>query len=197
MSFLKPASMLVREGLKHLQARRFDKAVKSLQLASRKKPQDPVILIYLSQAYAGLGDLDKAITTILEACELDPEHPTPKELHAMYLMRQGRHAEAIPIIDKVLEIQPSDILLVMRGQADYSQGNLDSAEVFFKRALELDSMNPLAHHMLALVKYQKGQFQEAIPHLETALSFGESESLRKILEDCKSKTGGGVAERTI
>jgi tetratricopeptide (TPR) repeat protein len=68
-------------------------------------------------------------------------------------------------------------------------GNIESAQGFFEKALELDPNNPLANHMEGLVFYRQARFEEAIPHIEKALEIGELTSLRTILEDCKAKTG--------
>ena len=175
------------EGMRHFQEREFEKALKSFHHAEKKKPEDPNIKNYISQAYAGLEDMDKANEYIQKAIELEPESPTHKQLYATYLMKQGRNDEAIPIIDEALKIQPADIIYILRGQAAYNIGNMESALGFFDKALELDERNPLSNHMKGLVLYRLQRYEETIPFLETALSFGESESLRNILNDCKKR----------
>ncbi len=188
MAFLKSANRLIREGVKHLQRMEFEKALKSFQQAEKKRRDDPGILNYMSQAYAGLEELDKANEQILKAITLNPEATIHRQLYATYLMRQNRHHEAIPIIDEVLEAQPVDLIYVLRGQVDYHLGNIESATEFFQKALELNDRNPLANHMMGLVHYRLKQYSQAIPYLETALTFGEIESLKEILADCKART---------
>lgn len=187
MAFLKSADRLVKEGVVHIQKKDFKKALKSLQRAEKKKPNEPNILNYISQAYAGLGDIEKANEHIIRSISLEPETPIHRQLYATYLMRQGKHNEAIPVIDKALEIQPADVIYTLRGQADYNLGNLESALIYFDKALDLDNHNPLSNHMKGLVLFKLQHYEEAIPFLETALSFGESDSLRRILEDCQTR----------
>jgi tetratricopeptide (TPR) repeat protein len=189
MAFLKSAATHVKEGVKYLQTQDYGKALKSFQHAEKKKPEDPAIKNYISQAYAGLEDMEKAHEYIIKAITLDPQTPIHRQLYSTYLMRQGRYYEAIPVIDESLAIQPSDVIYILRGQADYKLGIMDSALEFFDKALKLDPNNPLANHMKGLVYYRLGHYAEAIPHLEAALSFGEIESLKDILEDCRAKTG--------
>ena len=189
MAFLKSAKRHVQEGIQHFQTREFEKALKSFSHAEKKKPDDPDIMNYISQVYAELEDMEKANTYILKAITIDPQSPTHKQIYATHLMRQGKYQDAIPVIDEVLELQPVDIIYILRGQADYNIGNLESAITFFDKALELDGRNPLSNHMKGLVLYKLQRFEEAIPFLETALSFGEIESLRKILDDCKVRSG--------
>ena len=189
MAFLKSAATHVKEGVRHLQTQDYGKALKSFQHAEKRKPKDPAIKNYISQAYAGLDDMEKAHEYILKAITLEPQAPIHRQLYATYLMRQGRYHEAIPVIDESLETQPSDVIYILRGQADYNMGNMDSALEFFDKALQLDPNNPLANHMIGLSYYRLERYAEAIPHLEAALSFGEIKSLMDILEDCKVKTG--------
>jgi tetratricopeptide (TPR) repeat protein len=186
MAFLKSHNRLVKEGIGHIQNKNFKKALDSLKKAEKKKPNEPNTLNYLSQAYAGLGDLDNANEYIQKAISLDPDTPIHRQLFATYLMRQGKHNEAILIIDKTLALQPADVIYILRGQADYHLGNLESAIMYFDKALDIDNRNPLSNHMKGLVLYKLQRYEEAIPYLETALSFGEIESLRRILDDCKS-----------
>jgi tetratricopeptide (TPR) repeat protein len=189
MAFLKSADGHIKDGLKHLQKWELEKALKSFQNAEKKKPENPDIMNYLSQTYAAMDDMDKATEYILKAITLQPQSPTHKQLYATYLMRQGKNEEAIPFIDEALELQPIDVMYIMRGQVDYNMGNIESAQGFFEKALELDPNNPLANHMEGLVFYRQARFEEAIPHIEKALEIGELTSLRTILEDCKAKTG--------
>ena len=168
MALLKSAKRHIKEGIEHIQARRFDKALNSFQNAAKKQPDDPNIHNYLSQAYAGLDDMEKADEHILKAITLEPDSPVHKQLYATYLMRQGRHHDAIPVIDEALEVQPVDIIYILRGQADYNIGNMESALGFFDKALELDPRNPLSNHMKGLTLYKLSKYSDAIPYLETA-----------------------------
>ena len=188
MAFLKSANRHIKEGIQHFQARDLEKALKSFNHALQKRPDDPDLLDYISRTYSELGEMDKANEYILKAIEMEPQSPTHKQLYATYLMRQGKHREAIPVIDEALELQPADVVYILRGQADYNIGNFESSLEFFDKALELDSRNPLSNHMKGVVMYRLQRYGEAIPFLETALSFGEIESLRQILEDCKART---------
>jgi len=187
MAFLKSAETHIKEGLKHLQEMEYEKALKSFQQAEKKKPQDPNIMNYLSQTYAVMDDLDNAIQYIQKAITVQPGVSVHSQLYATYLMRQGKNDAAIPVIDEVLEQQPNGVIYILRGQADYNLGNIEESMVFFDKALELDAKNPLANHMKGIVLYRLKRYAEAIPYIETALSFGEEPSLITILEDCKAR----------
>ncbi len=187
MAFLKSAETHIKEGVKHLQEKEYEKALKSFQQAEKKKPQDPNIMNYLSQTYAVMEDLDNAIQYIQKAITLQPEVSVHSQLYATYLMRQGKNDAAIPVIDEVLEQQPNGVIYVLRGQADYNLGNIEESMVFFDKAIELDAKNPLANHMKGIVLYRMKRYAEAIPYIETALSYGEEQNLINILADCKAR----------
>jgi tetratricopeptide (TPR) repeat protein len=187
MAFLKSAETHIKEGVKHLQEKEYEKALNSFQQAEKKKPQDPGILNYISQTYAVMDDLDNASKYILRAITLQPEVVVHSQLYATYLMRQGKNDAAIPVIDEVLEKQPTGVIYILRGQADYNLGNIEESLVFFDKALELDTKNPLANHMKGLVLYKLKRYAEAIPYIEIALSYGEEEHLRSILVDCLTR----------
>jgi len=189
MAFLKSAKRHISDGVKHLQELEYDKALKSFRHAEKKKPEEPSIMNYISQAYAGLDDMDKAVEYILKAITYDPHSAIHRQLYATYLMKQEKYQQAIPVIDEALDIQPADVIFVLRGQADYNLGNFDSALNYFDKALEMDPHNPLANHMKGLLLYRMSRYAEAIPHIEKALSVSEIKSLVKILEDCKAKVG--------
>jgi len=189
MAFLKSANRHIKEGLLHLKDWELEEALKSFQHADKKRPENADIMNYLSQTYAAMDDLDKASEYILKAITIEPQAPAHKQLYATYLMRQGKNHEAIPIIDETLELDKVDIIYILRGQADYNMGNLDSAIEYFDTALGMTPDNPLAHHMKGLALYKLKRYEDAIPHLEKALEVSEVESLRNILNDCKAKTG--------
>jgi tetratricopeptide (TPR) repeat protein len=188
MAFLKSADNHIKDGLKHLQAWKLEKALKSFKNAEKKKPENPNIMSYISQTYAAMDNIEKATEYILKAITVQPESPTHKQLYATYLMRQGKNHEAIPLIDEALEIQPSDVIYILRGQADYNMGNIEDALGFFEKAMAIDPNNPLANHMMGLMLYRLQRFDEAIPYIEKALEYGELESLTTILEACKTST---------
>jgi tetratricopeptide (TPR) repeat protein len=103
-------------------------------------------------------------------------------------MMLQRHEEAIPVIERCMELQPGDVNYLMRGQVDYIIKDYASAGEWFDRALEIDPENPLSNHMKGLVLYNLGLYSEAIPHLEKVLVVGDSEAVQNILDDCKLRT---------
>jgi tetratricopeptide (TPR) repeat protein len=187
MAFLKSAETLTLDGIEHLKKTRYEKALKSFQRASNKKPRDVNILNYLSQSQTALGRMEEAIDTIDKAIGIDPSNILHWQLKATNLMMLKRYEEAIPVIDKCMEMRPGDVHFIMRGQVEYNLERYESAGEWFDRALELDPDNPLSNQMKGLILYHMKRFSAAIPHLEKALLVLKTESIEKILEDCRAR----------
>ena len=188
MAFLKSAETLTINGIDHMKKREYEKALKRFQQASKKKPGDVNILNYMSQAQTALGLMDEALVTVDRAIKLDPSNVIFWQLKATNFMMLQRNEEAIPIIEKCMELQPGDVNFIMRGQVDYALDDLASAGDWFDKALGIDPENPISNHMKAMVLYKRGMFAEAIPHLEKALAVGETETIQNLLDDCRSRT---------
>jgi tetratricopeptide (TPR) repeat protein len=188
MAFLKSAKTLTIDGIDHLKKKEYEKALKSFRRASKKKPRDVNILNFLSQAQTALGMIEEALVSVDKAIEYDPGNVIHWQLKVTNLMMLQRHEEAIPVIERCMELQPGDINYLMRGQVDYILKDYASAGEWFDRALEIDPENPLSNHMKGLVLYNLGLYSEAIPHLEKVLVVGDSEAVQNILDDCKLRT---------
>ena len=185
MAFLKSAETLTINGIDYLKKKEYEKALECFQRASKKKPKDVNILNFLSQAQTALGKIEEALVSVDKAIEYDPSNVILWQLKATNLMMVQRNDEAIPVIEKCMELQPGDVNFIMRGQVDYILNDHASAGGWFDKALEIDPENPISNHMKGLVLYNLGQYSEAIPHLEKALVVGDSEAVQRILDDCK------------
>ena len=188
MAFLKSAKTLTIDGIDHLNKKEYEKALKCFRRASNKKPRDVNILNFLSQAQTALGMIEAALVSVDKAIEYDPGNVIHWQLKATNLMMLQRHEEAIPVIERCMELQPGDVNYLMRGQVDYILKDYASAGEWFDRALEIDPENPLSNHMKGLVLYNLGLYSEAISHLEKVLVVGDSEAVQNILDDCKLRT---------
>jgi tetratricopeptide (TPR) repeat protein len=187
MAFLKSAETLTLDGIEQLKRKEYQKAMKNFLRASKKKPEDVSILNYLSQSQTAVGLMDEAITTLDKAIELDLSNIILWQLKVTNLMMLEMYEDAIPVIEKCMELKPGDVNFIMRGQIEYNLERYESAGGWFDRALEFDPDNPLSNQMKGLVLYNLKEHSLAIPHLEKALTIGGSEAIEAVLEDCRSR----------
>lgn len=79
-------------------------------------------------------------------------------------------AEAIDAYDRCAEVDPKSAdALLNCGTLYYEDGNLETAEDYFRRAVTAQPDNPLAHFNLGSVLEELGQLEEARRHLRQAV----------------------------
>ena len=181
----------VDEGIALFRQRRFKEAAEKLEKAIDLEPEKTSLWNLHAQALASTGDYDEALKSIEVAVALDDSNFLNWQLKGTILMRKGDMEESKKIIDKSLELDKSSVTYTLRGQVDYNLQNYEEALGFFEEALKLDPDNPLANHMKGLVLFIQGKHGEAIPFIEKALTVGSSESLEKILEECRKRAESG------
>lgn len=179
------AKQLTEEGMILYNQSNFKEALDRFQAALEKVKQDPDLFNLIAQSHAHLKQWEKAVESIDKAIALTSDVPLNYHLKATFLMRMNRPDEAIPIIDKTIELQKSDIAYILRGQASYNLNNLKEACTYFDKALDIDPKNPLANHMKGLTLFQQEKYGEAIPHLEQVLQNIVNDELINILAQCK------------
>ncbi|HUV54419.1 MAG TPA: tetratricopeptide repeat protein [Candidatus Krumholzibacteriaceae bacterium] len=181
----------VDEGIGLFRQRRFKEAAEKLEKAIDLEPENVSLWNLHAQALANTGDYEEALKSIEVAVALDDTNFLNWQLKGTFLMRQDDLEGSKKAIDKSLELNKSSVTYTLRGQVDYNLQNYDEALGFFEEALNLDPDNPLANQMKGLVLFIQGKHGEAIPFIEKALTVGTSESLEKILEECRKRAEPG------
>jgi len=179
------------EGIALFRQRRYKEASEKLEKAIDLEPEKVGLWNLHAQALANTGEYDLALKSVEVAAALDDANHLNWQLKGTILMRKGDLEESRKAIDKSLELNESSVNYTLRGQVDYSLKNYDEAMGFFEEALKRDPDNPLANQMKGLVLFIKGRHGEAIPFIEKALAVGRSETLEKILEECRKRSETG------
>jgi tetratricopeptide (TPR) repeat protein len=82
----------------------------------------------LGNDYRAAGSLDRAIEQYRRALELRPGFSDIRLALGRALVEQGRHGEAVAVLDEVLSVRPSWLdAMLLRGLAAYLQGDLEAA----------------------------------------------------------------------
>ncbi|MGO9571372.1 MAG: tetratricopeptide repeat protein [Desulfomonilaceae bacterium] len=113
----------------------------------------------------------------------EPRLQKPPYVHSLVNLGQclessGRTAEAVQAYQKALEIAPEQAsVLVALGKAHVALGNLDDAESYFKKAIEVPRHSNTetfwAHFSYALFLDNARRYKEALFHYGEALKTGE------------------------
>ncbi len=104
------------------------------------------------------------------AIELNPNYATAHQWYAVYLATLGRHEEAIPEIQRALQIDPLSLAInADAGRILNYARQYDKAVEQLRKTLELEPNFFQAHRLLGLAYQQKGMFAEAIAELQMAV----------------------------
>jgi Tfp pilus assembly protein PilF len=154
---------------------RVQKAVELLQQAYRLQMEgelDGAIAVYrqsialhptaeahtfLGWTYSFQGRLDDAIEECKVAITVDPDFGNPYNDIGSYLMKLGRHDEAIPWLEKAIaapRYEPRHYPHCNLGQVYWDQGQLVKATAEFERALEIAPDYAFAEASLAALLKQ-------------------------------------------
>jgi tetratricopeptide (TPR) repeat protein len=177
----------LREAVALIQASRFQEAAELLKVALEEDLEDAEAWSLQSQALASLKDYKGAVDSIEQSLSLDGGNALNWQLKGTYLLRLGRIYDAVKAIDESMRIKPTALSYVLRGQAEYNQGKLDDAEMYFQLALVEEAENPLANQMMGLTLFGKKKFADAVPYLDKALSYVKSEHLERVLDESRRK----------
>jgi tetratricopeptide (TPR) repeat protein len=139
-------------------------AVDYLKKASNLDPQNPVIQAELGDALALDGDLQAALEAFQRASQLAPGELTFLKLLVNFTVKYHYRVQetGLPAARKAITQNPKDTdCLDLMGQIFFQLEELHSAEVYFKRAIELDPEDAAVMLHLGQLYLQLGQASQA------------------------------------
>ncbi|MHC4956140.1 MAG: tetratricopeptide repeat protein [Planctomycetota bacterium] len=156
-----------------LQGRRdFDGAIARFREALRIDPKNCRAYSNMAECLYGKGDLPGALAAYQEVFRIDPNFPLALlNYGSLISFEQGRHAEAIVLIRKHLELAPATpAAYTSLANAHKGVRDFERAEAAFKKAIELDpgDANASANYGAFLVDHL-GRYDDAIVLFRAAL----------------------------
>lgn len=107
--------------------------------------------------------------------EMNPNYATAHSWYAMYLASQRRFDEAIREARYSAKLDPLSPAVVSNVAWIYEKaGQEDSALIYIRETLSIDSTVPISHEILGKVFLKKKMFQAAIEEQQKAISLGDS-----------------------
>lgn len=143
---------------------RYDLALTYLRKAANLDPNNPALRADLAAALALDGQLAPAMNMYSLALKLSANDPAYQKLVVEFCLayQYALNEVALPMAGNLLTLFPKDPQTVdLFGQVLASQGDAFQAELFFRRALQLDDMYAPAHLHLGLIHLQQGRFAQA------------------------------------
>jgi len=142
-----------------LMSEKWDLAAEQFQAILAVRPDTGEIYVPLGQALAAKGDTDGAIRTFEKARQMRPNDPAPCLQLALLMERTGKQAQARPLYEQVLKLQPDNALALNNLAYLLAEGgsasDLDQALSFAQKARQKLPENPDIADTLAWVYTKK------------------------------------------
>jgi tetratricopeptide (TPR) repeat protein len=157
------------EGMKALEARKYDLAAQSFAKAVEADPKDYSAQFNLALAWSMLGKPAQAVAGYKKVLELKPGLYEAELNLGIVLLGQKQAGEALPHLDAAVQAKPKEF----RPRAYISKALLDTgdfarAEQSYKTALELDPKSAAAELGLAEATARQDRLSDAEPHYRRA-----------------------------
>ena len=114
--------------------------------------------------YATLGQDTDAARNFRKAIELSPNDPEFRQNWGWYLCTHGQARESLPEFERAIGnplYKTPEFALINAGRCSDSLGETQTAEQYFRRALNVSPNNPDAAFSLAQLTYKEGRLPDA------------------------------------
>lgn len=133
-----------------------------IERARAVAPEDPRVLIRGVYVWRKAGDLETAAATLATLLRREPGNAQIMVQRAQLLEKQGQSEEALSLMRRAVERQPSLENLVRLADMDYRQGDMDAARRHLEAALERVSDHFDTRSRLALLELLSGSPERAV-----------------------------------
>lgn len=166
------ANLYFGAGTQSLMDKQYTEALKNLLQANALDPENSEILNNLGMAYYFKGEQELAVRTLKNALEIDENNSDAKVNLASIYFKDGRIADAEKIYKQVLK----DLTYDKQARTLFNlglielQGHKDNvaAENYFKKSIKEDDNYCPSYHHLALVQFNRRQFNSALKNFKEA-----------------------------
>jgi tetratricopeptide (TPR) repeat protein len=154
-----------------LAAGRNHEAMAAFLAALRSDPSSLPARLGLARAHAAAGDLASAAAWLSDAMRVAPAAAEPVQVLADVLLAQGQYAQADPLYMQLVQglVPRSAANLLHAGFCREQIGDIDSAAVLYRSALDLEPALLEAHVDLSGVLWRLEDFEGALAHARRAV----------------------------
>lgn len=164
-----PAEINARLGLSYLQQGNYDVALEKLERAIEQDPGLPAAHHYIAALYNATRNFDLADRHYLRAIRLSPNDPALLNNYGVFLCEQTRYREAEDRFLRAAGISGNRQPEEAWQNAAFCMLRIpdsDKAEQYFRRAVDLDPMNPSVLYQLSLLNHETGEQMQARAFLQ-------------------------------
>jgi tetratricopeptide (TPR) repeat protein len=157
------------EGLKALEAGKYDAAAEAFNKAIAADPGDYFAHFNLGMAYSLLHRDAEGLAEYRKTLELKPGLYEAELNASILLMRQKNPADALPLLEDAATQKPREFRpRYYLAEAQSQTGSLDKAEESYRLAAGIDPKSALAEVGWARVLARQGKLTDSAPHFRQA-----------------------------
>jgi tetratricopeptide (TPR) repeat protein len=158
-------------GIHWLSKSKNDMAMNEFECALALDPNNPAILAQIGAVYEAKGEIPNALQAYRSAAEINPQDPEFWLLLAQISLKYEFEVSeiALPAARNALALNPLDApALDALGYSYYLLGDLNFAEKYLHRAVELDPELAGAQYHLGLLKFHQNDSEAAVAAFKLA-----------------------------
>ncbi len=156
-------------------------AIQEAEEAVRENPQDPELRLALARLYFENNMYPEALDQAQQLLLVEPDNQDGLLIASMALIRLDQRAEAIPLLQKVIdfrkdsELAKEDLILEMvyyfQGESYNKLGQYAEAAPVLEEAINIMPTDADAHFQLGIAYQGLGKHEEALDHFHEAVRF--------------------------
>lgn len=167
--FFLQASDPAAEGMKALDAQKYDQAADLFGKAVAEDPKDYAAHFHLALSYSMLKRDPEAVTEYKKVLELKPGLYEAELNLGILLIRDQQPADAVAFLKSATEQKPTEFRpKVYWAEALLDSGDAPKAEEAYRAALELNAKSAAAELGLAHAQARQNRLADAAPHFRAA-----------------------------
>jgi len=149
----------------------YDEAIQMYRRAMRADSESPVAPTQLGLLYQSMGDLPEAEMLFAQALQRDPTYDPVICAQGDLAMQQKDGRRSLERFEAALAVNPRSVqALVNLGIFSAQEGDLETAEQYFRKAVEFAPLEPLPRINLARVATMKGRPLDSVAAFESILA---------------------------
>jgi serine/threonine-protein kinase len=178
----------------------FELAERSLQRSLELDPNLPGARLQMVYVYLHRGEKERALATLADVRRKAPNDPTVFIIAGMLYRLNGLYDKAIRQYDKLLELNPNDIVIACynRGRIYTYRHEYDKAIAEFEKARAVEPEHPLIKTFLALTWFNQGRIDQCQQMVEEVLrQHPHFDALQVLRAWCLSRRGRHAEARAL
>ena len=154
------------------------KAIGFLKTLLALYPDDSLSHVSLGRTYLQMGRMPDALAEYKEALRIDPKSVLAYgNLAGTYLYQMGDVSSALPLCQKILELDPGNAWAQdCLGWSYFAKNELPQAQAAFEKAVAANPQGILSRYRLAHTHRVQGHYQQAIETLQQIQKVDPSET---------------------